>query len=122
MQEGQNDLEDCLESDHDEDDECDEKRRKVSKVCFILCKIFLIFQQYYDMIEKVVRNHPYLFYIALLTLGLHTGMMFALLDMIFIFIQFHTQIFLFKHIHAVYIANASKLASYIFLLYFTGKW
>ena len=34
LEEGQNDLEDCLESDHDEDDECDEKRRKVSKVCF----------------------------------------------------------------------------------------
>jgi len=32
LEEGQNDLEDCLESDHDEDDECDEKRRKVSKV------------------------------------------------------------------------------------------
>ena len=32
LEEGQNEVEDCLESDHDEDDECDEKRRKVSKV------------------------------------------------------------------------------------------
>jgi len=32
LEEGQNEVEDCLESDHDEDDESDEKRRKVSKV------------------------------------------------------------------------------------------
>ena len=34
LEEGQNEVEDCLESDHDEDDECDEKRRKVSKVSY----------------------------------------------------------------------------------------
>ena len=37
LEEGQNDLEDCLESDHDEEDECDEKRRKVSKVGLLYC-------------------------------------------------------------------------------------
>ena len=35
LESGQDEVDDCLESDHDEEDEVDEKRRKVSKVSFL---------------------------------------------------------------------------------------
>ena len=48
LEEGQNEVEDCLESDHDEDDECDEKRRKVSKVR----KFKMIYIRNFDFLDK----------------------------------------------------------------------
>ena len=35
LESGQDEVDDCLESDHDEEDEVDEKRRKVSKVSLL---------------------------------------------------------------------------------------
>ena len=35
LEDGQDEVDDCLESEHDEEDEVDEKRRKVSKVSLL---------------------------------------------------------------------------------------
>ena len=55
---GQDEVDDCLESDHDEEDEVDEKRRKVSKVSF-LWHIY-IFLQFEYIFHLAIEYHYFI--------------------------------------------------------------